>query len=121
MFIFYTSKKCKKIGKLFYVQKAGHFVKSKTISLRFICKNIDTLRYATFHETFEVVTYIKKHDTLRYVALLYTKSRQFAKSKKFCVTMLYTKSQTLCITQFFMKFLKLAEWGGHFYMQKNAL
>ena len=31
----------------------------------------------------------------------------------------YTKSLTLCVTQFFLEFLKLAEGGGHFYICKK--
>ena len=31
---------------------------------------------------------------------------------------MHTKSLTLCVTRFFMEFLKLAE-GGHFYEQKT--
>ena len=49
------------------------------------------------------------------------KARHFVKSKTISVTFLYTKIWTLCVTQFFIEFLKLAVGGGHFYMQKNAL
>ena len=61
----------------------------------------------------------KKYDTLRYVTFLYTKSQSFRKSKTICVTFLYTKIRTLCATRFFIEFLKLAEWGGHFYVQET--
>ena len=48
------------------------------------------------------------------------KSRHFAKSKTICVTFLYTKIWTLCVTQFFIEFLKLAEEGSIFICKKQC-
>ena len=50
--------KVKNTGKRFYIQKAGHFSKSKTIAVTVLytkCKN--TLCYAIFHENFEFGIY----------------------------------------------------------------
>ena len=48
-----------KIAKRFYMQKARHFPKSKTISDTFcIYRTQDTVHYKLFHEYFEVGIYI---------------------------------------------------------------
>ena len=60
----------------------------------------------------------KKHDTLRYVKVLYTKSQTLRKKKDNLRYVFIYKIWTLCVTQFFIKFLKLAE-GGVFYMEKQ--
>ena len=62
----------------------------------------------------------KKHDILRYVTFLYTKTLTLHKKKTICVTFLYTKIRTVCVTQFFMEFLKLAEGGGIFKYNKKS-
>ena len=48
------------------------------------------------------------------------KSRQLAKNKTICVMFLYTKRCTLCVTRFFMEFLKLAEGGAFLYSKKQC-
>ena len=119
---------------VFIYKKRYTLQKSRQFPLGFIYKKHDTLRYAIFHENVEVGTYIyKRNDTLLFVKFFIQKARHFAKRKTFCVTFLYTKIRTLCVTQFFIEFLKLAEEGGtslklktihfalHFYLQKNAL
>ena len=63
----------------------------------------------------------KKCDILRYVNFLYAKSRNFEKARQFALRFFNTKSLTLCVTQFFMEFLKLLEGGWHFYMKKCTL
>ena len=55
-----------------------------------------------------IYIYIYKAKILRKVYMHTQKARHFAKSKKICVTFLFTKSQTLYVTRFIMKFLKLA-------------
>ena len=43
------------------------------------------------------------------------------KARQFALCFLYTKILTLCVTQFFINFLKLEKGRGHLYKQKNAL
>ena len=67
-----TFKKLREFPFRFYSQKSGHFM----------------LR--DFHEIFEIGIYIyKKHDTLRYVMFLYTKTLTLRKKKTICVTFFY--------------------------------
>ena len=97
---------------VFYIKNARHFAKSKTICVTFLCTKI-MLLYVTqfFKENVKLAFIHKKHNTLRYVTFLNTKSRHFAKIKTICVTVLFKTRLTLCVTQFFIEFLKLAEGG----------
>ena len=61
----------------------------------------------------------KKHDTLRYVTFLCTKILTLYKNQDNFRYVFIFKIRTLCVTQFFIEFLKLDEWGGYFYMQKT--
>ena len=58
---------------------------------------------------------IYKKKKMRNVYLYIQEARHFSKSKTICVTFLFTKNPTLYVTQFFMKFLKLA----FIYIQKE--
>ena len=73
--------KSKKIAKHFIMQKARHFSKSQTISVTFYIKKRYTLSHVIFHEIFEVGIYIQKHETLRYVTFLYSKSQTLRKKQ----------------------------------------
>ena len=97
-----TFQKAKQFPSRFYIQIAWHF----------------TLRDS--HDKFYVGIFIQKawHFALRDVFIY--KTRHFTKSRIICVTLLYTKPRTLCIMQFFIEFLKLAERGGHFYIKKQC-
>ena len=77
-----------------------------------ICKKQDTLRFLIFHEFFENVVYIKKHDNLRYVTFLYTKIQTLCKKQDNLRYVLYTKLPTLRVTHGFSESLKLVEGGG---------
>ena len=90
---------CRKSGRLGLQQVYGNtqfFM--KILNLAFIYKKPDTLRYVEFLYS-KIQTLRKKQDNLRYV--------------------LYTKIRIVCSTRFFVEFLKLAEWRGHFYMKKT--
>ena len=63
----------------------------------------------------------KNHDILRYVTFLYKKSERLCKKHDNLHYILYTEIQTLCLTQFFIKSLKLVEGGGQLYMQRKNL
>ena len=81
---FYICKKQKKIETFLYTQKAGHFAKSKTISVRFLNPKSMTLYVTRFFMTFLKLAFMyKKHDTLLYVTFLYTKSRTLRKNANF--------------------------------------
>ena len=54
-------------------------------------------------------------------SLYIEKARHFAKGKTICVMFKYTKPRTLCVTQFFMEFLKLADGGTFLYAKKCTL
>ena len=123
--IFYFSiapTKSKKTDKRFYIQKNGHFAKINTIPVIFLYTKIKTLYFTQFFMKILNFSFIyKNHDTLRYMTFLCTKPHKFLqKQDNFCYFFIY-KKWTFCVTRFFIKFLKLAEGEGHFYMQKNAL
>ena len=55
------TQKAKQIAKYLYIQKAGHFSKSWTIPVTFLCTKSHTLDVIPdFHEIFEVGIYIQK-------------------------------------------------------------
>ena len=87
--------------------------------MRFLYKNPDTLHYAIFHEILKFAFIYKKYDSLRYATILYTKIQTLRKKQDNlrCVFM-YKNPDTLRYA-IFMGFLKMAEGGGHFYMQKT--
>ena len=89
---FYIYKK-QKNAKLLYIQKARHFT-LRTYSWKFWSWHL----------------YKKTHSNLRDVKFLYTKSRHFAKSRKICITFLYTKTLTLCVTRFLLNFWNWRRW-----------
>ena len=76
-----------------------------------------------YGQTFHPYSIYKKHDTLRYVTFLYTKFRNFAKSKTIFTTFLYTKIRTLCGTRFLLDFWNWRRGGGgvFLYSKNNAL
>ena len=55
-FIYTNSKKIE----TFYIQKSIDFAKSKTISVTFFYKKLDTLCHAIFNENFQAGIYIQK-------------------------------------------------------------
>ena len=71
-----------KIAKRFYIQKTGHFAKSKTISVKLVYIKSQTL-YVTqcFMGFLDLALLYKKHDTLRYVTFLYTKTQTLRKKQ----------------------------------------
>ena len=80
----------------------------------------NTLYVTRFSMKFLKLAFIyKNHDTLRYLTFLYTKSETLCKKQdNFSYIFIY-KIRTLCVTRFFMEFLKLAE-GGAFLNTKNG-
>ena len=67
------------------------------------------------------LAFIHKNMTLCVTSRFYTqKARHFAKSKTIYDTFLYTKTLTLCVTRFFIGFLKFAEGGGHLFIEKQC-
>ena len=69
--------KKQKIAKSLYIyaKKQTPFKKQDNLRYVFIYKKLDTFRHAIFHENFEIVICIEKHNTLRYVIFLYKKSQ----------------------------------------------
>ena len=113
-----TSQKPRQFAIRLYIQKYGHFTKSKTLSHTFLFAKSKTLYVTQFSMEMLKLTFIlKNHDILRYVTFSYPKNQKLCKKQNNCVTFLYTKIWTLCVTQFFIEFLKLAEGGRPFYMQ----
>ena len=101
--------KSKKIAKSFYIQKPGHFAKSKTISVTFLYTGSKKLYFTQFlMKLLRSAFNFKKHDTLRYVMFLYTKSRTFRKKQDNLHCVLYTKSGHL------LNFFNWRRWGELF-------
>ena len=78
----------------------------------FIYKNHDTLRYTIFHENFELDIYVQKpcHFALRGVSI-HKKSDSSQKSRQFALCFYIQKNWTLCVTRFFIEFVKLFQGG----------
>ena len=89
----------------------------------FIHKNQDTLSYAIFIKKLKLAwIYIQKagHFSLRDVFVC-TKIQTLRKKKdNLRYVYLYIKIPTLCVTQFFIGFLKLAEGGGDLMNKKQC-
>ena len=109
-------------AKCFYIQKARHFSKSWTISVKFLYIESYTFHVTGFFMKILRLAFIyKKHDTLRYVTFLYTKSQTLRKKQDNLRYVLYTKIRQFCVTRFFIEFLKFAEGGGTFIDLKNNI
>ena len=90
----YRIQKAKILAKRFIYKKTDTFQKSRQFPLRFLYKKQDTLRYAIFHEMFEVGIYTKK-------------------PMKLCVTCLFN-IQKAYTSQ------KARQFELHFYIQKDG-
>ena len=119
-----------------------HFIctKSKTFRNVFIYKNDDTFRkaikYVLHFYIYKIQTLYNTRFFMKMLKLesIYKKpwqfcitrhfyiqkARHFVKIKTIWIRFLYTRSLTLCITQFCMEFLKLAEGGSSLYAKNNA-
>ena len=76
--------KRKKLRKVYiYIQKAGQFAKSKTISVTFLyTKSMTFIKLMQFFLKILKLAFIyKKHDTLRDVTFLYSKSQTLRKNQ----------------------------------------
>ena len=114
--------KSKKNSKRFIYKKQDTFQKARQFPLRFYIQKSRLLTLRDFHEIFEIAIYIyKKHDTLRYVTFLYTKSQTLRKKQDNLRYVFIYKIRHFCATRFFIEFLKFAEGGGHFIYLNNVL
>ena len=115
---FYIYKK-QKNAKRFYIQKPTHFSISRTICDTFLYAKSMTL-YVTrlFIKKLNLAFIYKKHDILRYVTFLYSKSRTLRKKQDNLRYVFIFKIWTLSVTRFFIEFLKFADGGGIFMFKK---
>ena len=89
--------------------------------LFYIYKNPDTLRYAIFHEIFEISICIQKNMTLCVTWRFYIqKSGRFAKSKTIFVTFYTKKSWHFALRDFAWNFFNWRR-GVHFFARRNSL
>ena len=111
---FYIYKNQKMLNYYIYKQKARHFAKSKTISVRFLLTEIHTLYVTRLSwNVWNCHLYIhKRHDTfaLREV-FIYKKPETSKKARQFALRFLINKKPDTLRFAIFMKFLKLAEGG----------
>ena len=120
---YHIYKKQKKLRHVYmYKKKARHFSKSTTICVPFLLTKSQTLYVTRFFMNFlklafmhiQKAWYFALHD------VIYTKSLKLRKKQdNLRHVFLYTESLTLCITRFFIEFLKFAEGGRHFYIGKT--
>ena len=115
-----------------YIQKVKKmpnvyiYIKSQTLF-----KNQDNFRYVLYIKSYKLhvtqffmkilkLAFInKKHDTLRYVTFLYTKRQTLHKKQDNLRYVFIYKIWTVCVSQFFIEFLKLAERGHIFILKKQ--
>ena len=62
----------------------------------------------------------KKHDTLRYMTFLYTKSKIFRKKEDNFRYVLYPKIRHLCVMRFFIEFLNLRRGWDIYELKKQC-
>ena len=125
----------KKNAKVFHIQKSGHFAKNQD-SLRYVLYTKSRIFYVTqFFMNFSILEFLyKKHETLRYMTFLYTKSQTLRKNQDnlrhvfiyknldtlYCTIFLwifeiggggeiflYAKNNAFCFTFFFQKRMHL--------------
>ena len=112
--------KSKKLRNVFIYKKSDTFQKVRQFPLHFLytkCKTIYVTRFSV--KMLNLAFIYKKYDTLCYVTFLYTKGETHRKKQDNLRYLFNTKIQTLCVTQFLIEFLKLAEAGGYFYLKKK--
>ena len=82
--------KSKILQNVFIYKNPRHFVKSKTISVTFVCTNSQALCITQcFMRILKLAFVYLKHNTLRYVTFLYTNSQTLEKIKTICVMFIY--------------------------------
>ena len=112
--------KSKTIAKLFLHKKPYTFQKARQFPLRFYLQKAIHLTLRDFYEFLKLAFIYKKHDTLRQVTFLYTKSQTLRKKQNNLRYVLYTKIRHFCVTRFFIEFLKFAEGGGDLLIKKQC-
>ena len=120
VFIYTKSKTMRNV--YIYIQKSRHFSKSMTLCVTFLFTKRHTFCVTQFFMNFFKLASIniyKEHVTLRYNFFYKISLTLRKKEDNLGYVFLYTKSLTLCVTQFFMEFLKLAEGGGIFIHKKS--
>ena len=101
--------------------KSRRLRKSKTISIAFLYTKIQTLYITRLFVKFLNLTFIyKKHETLRYVTFLYSKSMTFRKKQdNLRYVFIYKKPDTLRYA-FFLKNFSNWRMGKHFLHKKQC-
>ena len=66
----------------------------------------------------KLVFILKKNDTLRYVKFIYTKSQTLCKKQDNLRYVFIYKNPALCVTRFFIEFLKFTEGGDIYFFEK---
>ena len=115
---FYTHKNQKNCQTFLYTKIQTLFKKLDNFRIVFIYKKPYTLRYGIFHEIFQFGIYIQKAWHFALSEFLYTKARNFAKSKTICYTFLYTKIRHFALRDFSLKFWNLRN-GVDIYLFKK--
>ena len=125
--------KTKKLRNVFIYKNSDTFQKSRQFVSRFYIQKVRHFTLRDFSwECWNWHLYTKSMTLFVMWRFIYTKIQTLKKIRQFALC-LYAKIQTLCVSQFFIEFLKLADGGGggymqktnhfvlHFYMQKKAL
>ena len=108
----YTQKAKK--TKRFYIQKARHFSKSKTISVTFL-----HTKSQTFMKVLKLAFIFKNHDTLRYVTFIYTKRYTLSKKQDNLWYVFIYKNPALLFCAIFHWIFEICGGGGTFIYKKN--
>ena len=116
----YIYTKSEKIKKYFYIQKARHFAKIKTVWVTFLYTKSKTLYVTRFFMKFLKLAFIyKKNDTLRYLMFLNTKIQTLRKKQEnLRYVFIYKNPDTLRYTIFHQNFEIGGGGGETFFIYK---
>ena len=98
----------------FYIQKARHFAKKKTICVTFLYQNPHTFRYAIFDWIFQIrwgwtaifICSKKNFHNIFISKNQHTLLNDLSKKKLIiCVTFLYVENNSFCVTFLYVRFI----------------
>ena len=118
-FIYTKSKK--KLRNVFIYKKPDTFQKARQFPLRFYTQKAIHWRYGIFMEFLKLEFIFKKHDTLRYVTFIYSKSMTLRKKQYNLRYVFIYRNPALFRYAIFIEFLKFAEGGGIYLSKNNVL
>ena len=117
---FYLYKKQKKLRNVFIYKKPDTFQKARQFPLRFYTQKAIHWRYGIFMKFLKLAFIFKKHDTLRYVTFIYSKSMTLRKKQDNLLSFLYTQIRHFSVTRFFHWIFEICGGGGYLFLKRQC-